>query len=92
MADTETDAEIIDTVELTGLKDNQKYYLRPALVETTMNSESYGNAFTDASGKAVQAVGWRKRGKEHDMEETFSTHNAKNTPKSAKNFFQFCQK
>lgn len=63
IANTETDAEIIDTVELTGLKDNQEYYLRSTLMETTMNSANYGNYFIDASGKAVQPVGWRKKGK-----------------------------
>ena len=61
MANVDTDAEIIDTVELTGLEDNQEYYLRSALIETTMNSGNYGNAFLDASGRAVQPAGWRKK-------------------------------
>lgn len=81
MANVDTDAEIIDTVELAGLEDNQEYYLKSALVETTMNSGSYGNAFIDASGKAVQPTGWRKKGESswHAMDEKFSIQNAAST-------------
>ncbi len=49
-------------MELAGLEENQEYYLRSALVETTMNSGNYGNPFADASGKTVQPMGWRKKG------------------------------
>lgn len=62
MANVDTDAKIIDTVEFTGLEDNQEYYLKSALVETTMNSGNYGNAFLDASRRAVQPTDWRKKG------------------------------
>lgn len=81
MANVDTDAEIIDTVELTGLEDNQEYYLRSALVETTMGSGNYGNAFADASGKTVQPTGWRKKGESvwHAMDEKFSIQNASST-------------
>lgn len=49
-------------MELAGLEENQEYYLRSALMETTMNSGNYGNPFADASGKTVQPTGWRKKG------------------------------
>lgn len=81
MANVDTDAEIVGTVELTGLEDNQEYYLRSALAETTMNSGNHGNAFADASGKTVQPTGWRKKGESvwHAMDERFSIQNASST-------------
>lgn len=72
IANVDTDAQIIDTVELIELEDNQEYYLRSALVETTMNSGNYGNAFVDASGKTVQGMGWRKEGKRKSIPKMYS--------------------
>lgn len=72
IANVDTDAQIIDTVELIELEDNQEYYLRSALVETTMNSGNYGNAFVDASAKTVQGMGWRKEGKRKSIPKMYS--------------------
>lgn len=64
----DTISTIIDTVEMTGLKENEKYRLSSVLMDATTDAKSgakssnYGSYFIDGTGNAVHAKEWRKKG------------------------------
>lgn len=76
----DTISTIIDTVEMTGLKENEKYRLSSVLMDATTDAKSgakssnYGSYFIDGTGNAVHAKEWRKKGSTvwHSMDEYFT--------------------
>ena len=76
----DTISTIIDTVEMTGLKENEKYRLASVLADATTDAKSgakssnYGSYFIDGTGNAVHAKEWRKKGSTvwHSMDEYFT--------------------
>ena len=58
IAKNDTKSTIIDEVQLSGLKEGQKYYLSSILMDAETESQ-----FIDGSGKTVNAVAWRKKGR-----------------------------
>ena len=76
----DTISTIIDTVEMTGLKENEKYRLASVLMDATTDAKSgakssnYGSYFIDGTGNAVHAKEWRKKGSTvwHSMDEYFT--------------------
>ncbi len=77
---SDTISTIIDTVEMTGLKENEKYRLSSVLMDATTDAKSgakgsnYGSYFIDGTGNAVHAKEWRKKGSTvwHSMDEYFT--------------------
>ena len=77
---SDTISTIIDTVEMTGLKENEKYRLSSVLMDATTDAKSgakssnYGSYFIDGTGNAVHAKEWRKKGSTvwHAMDEYFT--------------------
>ena len=80
----DTISTIIDTVEMTGLKENEKYRLSSVLMDATTDAKSgakssnYGSYFIDGTGNAVHAKEWRKKGSTvwHSMDEYFTIDSA----------------
>lgn len=76
----DTISTIIDTVEMTGLKENEKYRLSSVLMDATTDAKSgakgsnYGSYFIDGTGEIVHAKEWRKKGSTvwHSMDEYFT--------------------
>lgn len=71
-----TISTIIDTVEMGPLVENEKYYLKSALMDVSKDaagtkSDNYGSYYRDASGNAVQGIRWRVKGTSvwHGMDE-----------------------
>ena len=77
---SDTISTIIDTVEMTGLKENEKYRLSSVLMDATTDAKSgakgsnYGSYFIDGTGEIVHAKEWRKKGSTvwHSMDEYFT--------------------
>lgn len=57
IAKNDTKSTVIDEVQMSGLKEGQKYYLSSILMD-----KETGSQFIDGSGKAVNAAAWRKKG------------------------------
>ena len=71
-----TISNIIDTVEMGPLVENEKYYLHSVLMDVTKDaagtkSENYGSYYKDATGQMVQGNAWRVKGTDvwHEMTE-----------------------
>ena len=81
MANVDTDAKIIDTVEFTGLEDNQEYYLKSALVGNHHELRELWECLPGCiwEGCAANRLEEERGICMHAMDERFSIQNASST-------------